>query len=253
MGIFDRFRTVVSSNINDMISKAENPEKMLNQLLIDMNEQMIESKKAVAMAIADEKKLEREAAENARQAEDWEKKAMLAVRSNRDDLAKEALLRKQEYEGYATQLHAQWVAQKDSVEKLKVSLRELQNKIDEASRKKNILIARAKRAEAQDKINRTMSSLSGNKSAFDTFDRMSKKVDEMEARADATKELEDATSGATLERQFAQLESTGAGADAMLEDLKRKMLTNDAGQGAVSPAGETPSGGTPATGQGTTP
>ena len=93
MGIFDRFKTVVSSNINDMISKAENPEKMLNQLVLDMNELMIESKKAVAMAIADEKKLEREASENKRQAEDWEKKAMLAVRSNRDDLAKEALLR----------------------------------------------------------------------------------------------------------------------------------------------------------------
>jgi phage shock protein A len=229
MGIFDRFKTVMSSNINDLISKAENPEKMLNQLLIDMNEQMIESKKAVAMAIADEKKLEREALENKRQAEDWEKKAMLAVRASRDDLAKEALLRKQEYEGYAVQLKTQWEAQKASVDKLKVSLRELQNKIDEASRKKNILIARAKRAEAQDKINKTMTSLSGNKSAFDTFERMSKKVDEIEARAEATKELEDATSGATLEKQFAQLESSGVGADAMLEDLKRKMLTQDAG------------------------
>ncbi len=231
MGIFDRFKTVVSSNINDLISKAENPEKMLNQLLIDMNEQMIESKKAVAMAIADEKKLEREAGENKRQAEDWEKKAMLAVRANRDDLAKEALVRKQEYEGYAAQLTTQWQAQKESVEKLKVSLRELQNKIDEASRKKNILIARAKRAEAQEKINKTMSSISGNKSAFDTFERMSKKVDEIEARAEAHKELEDATSGASLEKQFAQLESSGAGADSMLEDLKRKMLTQDAGQG----------------------
>jgi len=229
MGIFDRFKTVVSSNINDMISKAENPEKMLNQLIIDMNEQMIESKKAVAMAIADEKKLERDALENKRQAEDWEKKAMLAVRANRDDLAKEALVRKQEYEGYATQLHAQWTAQKESVEKLKESLRQLQGKIDEASRKKNILIARAKRAEAQDKINKTMSSISGNKSAFDTFERMSKKVDELEARTEAHKELEDATSGASLERQFAQLESSGAGADAMLEDLKKKMLTQDAG------------------------
>jgi phage shock protein A len=229
MGIFNRFKTVVSSNINDLISKAENPEKMLNQLLIDMNEQMIESKKAVAMAIADEKKLERETLENRRQAAEWEKKAMLAVRANRDDLAKEALLRKQEYEGYATQLQTQWEAQKASVEKLKVSLRELQNKIDEASRKKNILIARAKRAEAQDKINKTMSSIAGNKSSFDTFERMSKKVDELEARAEATKELEDATSGATLEKQFAQLESSGAGADALLEDLKRKMLTQDAG------------------------
>jgi phage shock protein A len=209
-----------------MISKAENPEKMLNQLLIDMNEQMIESKKAVAMAIADEKKLEREAAENKRQAEDWEKKAMIAVRAGRDDLAKEALLRKQEFEGYATQLYQQWQAQKESVEKLKDSLRQLQNKIDEATRKKNILIARAKRAEAQEKINKTMSSISGNKSAFDTFDRMAKKVDEIEARADATKELEDATSGASLEKQFAELESSGAGADAMLEDLKRKMLSD---------------------------
>jgi phage shock protein A len=242
MGIFDRFRTVVSSNINDLINKAENPEKMLNQLLLDMNEQMIESKKAVAMAIADEKKLERDAAENKRQAEDWEKKAMLAVRANRDDLAKEALVRKQEYEGYATQLFTQWQAQKDSVEKLKVSLRELQNKIDEASRKKNILIARAKRAEAQDKINKTMSSISGNKSAFDTFERMSKKVDELEARTEAAKELEDVTSGATLEKQFAQLESSGVGADGMLEDLKRKMLTQDAGSpGSLGPGtGQTP-------------
>jgi phage shock protein A len=238
MGIFDRFKTVVSSNINDMISKAENPEKMLNQLIIDMNEQMIESKKAVAMAIADEKKLEREALENKRQSEDWEKKAMLAVRSNRDDLAKEALLRKQEYEGYASQLHTQWTAQKESVEKLKDSLRQLQGKIDEASRKKNILIARAKRAEAQDKINKTMSSISGNKSAFDTFERMAKKVDELEARTEATKELEDATSGATLEKQFAQLESSGAGADAMLEDLKKKMLTQDAGTQGGSQASQ---------------
>ena len=233
MGIFDRFKTVVSSNINDLISKAENPEKMLNQLLLDMNEQMIESKKSVAMAIADEKKLERDTAENKRQSEDWEKKAMLAVRSNRDDLAKEALLRKQEYEGYYTQLLTQWQAQKDSVDKLKVSLRELQNKIDEAARKKNILIARAKRAEAQDQINKTMSSISGNKSAFDTFDRMSKKVDELEARTEATKELDDATSGATLEKQFAQLESSGAGTDSMLEELKRKMLTQDSGGGGA--------------------
>ena len=99
MGIFSRFKTVVSSNINDMIAKAENPEKMLNQLLLDMNQQMVESKKSVAMAIADEKKIERELAEQKRQADEWEKKAMLAVRAGRDDLAKEALVRKQEYEG----------------------------------------------------------------------------------------------------------------------------------------------------------
>ena len=106
----------------------------------------------------------------------------------------------------------------------------LADKIDEAGRKKNILIARAKRAEAQDRINQTMSTLSGNKSAFDTFERMAKKVDEIEAKAEAHKELEDLSTSASLEKQFAMLESSGgAGADAMLEDLKRKMLTQDAG------------------------
>ena len=232
MGIFDRIKTVISSNINDLETKAENPEKMLNQMIIDMNEQLIESKKAVAMAIADEKRLEREVVENKAKADEWEKKAVLAVRANRDDLAKEALLRKQEHESYVGQLATQLQAQKESVEKLKDSLRQLQTKIEEASRKKNILIARAKRAEAQEKINKTMSSLSGNKSAFDTFERMAKKIDEIEARTEAQKELEDTTSGASLEKQFAALESSPTAADAMLEDLKRKLLTEDAGGSA---------------------
>ncbi|MFZ5859471.1 MAG: PspA/IM30 family protein [Spirochaetota bacterium] len=235
MGMFERLKTVISSNINSLISKAENPEKMLNQMIIDMNEQLIESKKAVAMAIADEKKLERDLMENRTKADEWEKKAMLAVRAGRDDLAKEALLRKQEFEGYANQLAQQWEAQKQSVEKLKEALRQLQSKIEEANRKKNILIARAKRAEAQQRINQTMSSLSGNKSAFDTFERMERKVDEIEASAEAMKELDEASSGASLEKQFAQLESSPQAADAMLEELKKKMLTEDAGRTSSQP------------------
>jgi phage shock protein A len=235
MGMFERLKTVISSNINSLISKAENPEKMLNQMIIDMNEQLIESKKAVAMAIADEKKLERDLMENRAKADEWEKKAMLAVRAGRDDLAKEALLRKQEFEGYANQLAQQWEAQKQSVEKLKEALRQLQSKIEEANRKKNILIARAKRAEAQQRINQTMSSLSGNKSAFDTFERMERKVDEIEASAEAMKELDEASSGASLEKQFAQLESSPQAADAMLEELKKKMLTEDAGRTSSQP------------------
>jgi phage shock protein A len=225
MGIFDRFKTVLSSNINDMISKAENPEKMLNQLLIDMNQQMVESKKSVAMAIADEKKIERELIEQKRQVEEWERKAVIAVKAGRDDLAKEALLRKQEAENYYLQLKPQWESQKAAVEKLKETLRMLQNKIDEAARKKNILIARAKRAEAQQKIQKTLTSMSGNTSAFDTFDRMAKKVDELEARAEASAELADLSQSSSLEKEFAKLESSGAGADLLLEELKQKMLT----------------------------
>jgi phage shock protein A len=206
-----------------MINKAENPEKMLNQLIIDMNEQLIESKKAVAMAIADEKKLERETLNQQAQAQEWERKAMLAVRAGQDDLAKEALLRKQEYENNYVEYKKQWEAQKASVEKLKESLKELQNKIEEAQRKKNLLIARAKRAEAQQKIQKTISSVAGNKSAFEAFDRMAQKVDQLEAEADAAKELEDFSKDTNLEKRFAALEKSDASADLLLMELKEKM------------------------------
>ncbi|HCC36752.1 MAG TPA: hypothetical protein DEQ14_03565 [Treponema sp.] len=223
MGIFSRLKTVVSSNINDLIGKAEKPEKMLNQLIIEMNEQLIESKKAVAMAIADEKKLERERDNQLSLTQEWERKAMLAVNAGKDDLAKEALLRKAEYDKAAAEYQKQWESQKASVDKLKESLRELQTKIEEAQRKKNLLIARAKRAEAQQKIQNTISSVSGNRSAFDAFDRMAAKVDQMEAQADAAKELEDLSNDTNLEKRFAELEKSDSSADMMLLELKQKM------------------------------
>ena len=113
MGIFSRLKTLISANINSMIGKAEKPEKMLNQLIIEMNEQLIESKKAVAMAIADEKKLEREKDNQFAQSKEWERKAMLAVTNGKDDLAREALLRKQEYDNASVEYQNQWEAQKN--------------------------------------------------------------------------------------------------------------------------------------------
>jgi phage shock protein A len=223
MGIFSRLKTLLSSNINDAISKAEKPEKMLNQLLIDMNEQLLESKKAVALALADEKKLERETQNQLDQAKEWERKAMIAVQAGDDELAKEALVRKQEYDARYFEYKKQWDAQKASVGSLKEALRDLQNKIEEAQRKKNLLIARAKRAEAQQKIQSTMSGLAGNKTAFEAFDRMAAKVDQMEAQAEAAKELEDFSSNSSLEKRFAELEKSDASADKLLADLKEKM------------------------------
>ena len=222
MGILDRIRTVLKSNINALISKAEDPEKMLNQLIMDMNEQLMEAKKQVAMSIADEKKLERQALENKSQGEDWEKKAMLAVKAGKDDLAKEALLRKQEYDGYAASFQKEFESQHASVEQLKDALRQLQAKIEEAGRKKNLLVARAKRAEAQKQIQQTMGSLSAN-SSFDTFDRMAQKVDQVEAEAEAMKELGEVTADQKLEDKFKELESSDASSDKLLEDLKSKM------------------------------
>jgi phage shock protein A len=222
VGLFSRFKRTVKSNLNDLISKAENPEKMLDQLLLEMNEQLIDSKKTVAASIADEKRLERVIAQNRGEAADWERKAVLAVKSGNDALAKEALLRKQEYDNAALQYQTQWEAQHSTVEGLKGSLRQLQQKIEEAARKRNLLVARVKRAEAQKRIQQTMSGLSDN-SAFEVFDRMAEKVDRIEAEAEALKEIESTTGADSLERQFRELEASDASGDKLLEDLKARL------------------------------
>jgi phage shock protein A len=223
MGFFSRLKSLFFSNVNHAIDKSEDPEKMLNQLIIEMNQQLIESKKSVALAIADEKKLERETQNQLVQAQEWEKKAIMAVEANKDDLAKEALLRKQEYENHYHEYHKQWQAQKESVDRLKEALRDLQNKIEESQRKKNLLVARAKRAEAQQKIQSTITSMSGNRTAFEAFDRMADKVDQMEAHNEAVSELDSISDNGNLEKRFAELEQSDSNADKMLLELKAKM------------------------------
>jgi phage shock protein A len=223
MGIFSRLGTLIKSNINDLITKAEDPEKMLNQVLLEMQQQLVDAKKAVAVAIADEKKLQKQYTAEIDKGKEWERKAMVAVRAGDDSLARQALVRKQEHENIAAQFQSQWIAQKQAVEKLKDALRLLNNKIEEAKRKKNILIARKKRAEAQQQIANTMQGL-GDTSAFDTFDRMAERIALMEAEAEAGAELAGELSGDTLESKFLQLEQGGGAAeDDALHELKAKM------------------------------
>jgi phage shock protein A len=234
MGIFSRLGTLIKSNINDLITKAEDPEKMLNQVLLEMQQQLADAKKAVAVAIADEKKLQKQATAEGEKAKEWERKAMVAVRAGDDNLARQALARKQEHDNITEQYTQQWMAQKQAVEKLKDALRLLNNKIEEAKRKKNILIARKKRAEAQQQIASTMQGL-GDTSAFDTFDRMSERIALMEAEAEAGAELAGELSGDTLESKFMALEAGGGGDDDALAELKAKMgLSLPSGSGKAS-------------------
>jgi phage shock protein A len=221
MGVFSRLGTLIKSNINDLISKAEDPEKMLSQVLVDMKNQLVEAKKQVAVAIGDEKRLKKQWDDQVVGAKEWERKAMMAVHAGDDNLAKEALVRQKEHDDLAAQFEQQWHLQKDAVEKLKDQLRNLNNKIEEAKRKKNILVARAKRAEAQKTIQSTMAGLTDT-SAFDTFDRMAEKVEQIEAEAEAGVELAGEMTGDTLASRFKALESTG-GADMALSELKAKM------------------------------
>jgi phage shock protein A len=241
MGLFDRLRRVLKSNLNELISKAENPEKMLNQLITDMNQQLIDSKKSVAAAIADEKKLERHYKEQAKEAEEWERRAILALKSGKEDLAREALSRKQKAEEYANQYREQWEQQQESVEKLKEALRSLQQKIEEAQRKKNLLIARAKRAEAQKKIQETISGVNDT-SAFETFEQMSRRMDEIEAQNAAMEEIEASSAGGgedPLEKEFAKLESPDSDTDKQLEELRKKIALEDKSGESGSEAGPT--------------
>src|SRR5260221_5677566 len=111
MGLFSRLGTLIKSNINDLISKAEDPEKMLNQVLVDMKTQLVEAKKQVAVAIGDEKRLKKQWDEQISQGKEWERKAMLAVHASDDELAKEALVRQKEHDDLAAQFEGQWVSQ----------------------------------------------------------------------------------------------------------------------------------------------
>lgn len=224
MGIFSKLSTLIKSNINDLINRAENPEKMLNQIILDMRDQLAKAKREVAAAIADERKLRSQLDDEIKQAKDWEQRAMLAVKEGRDDLAKQALVRHAEHKERAVALEQTWRAQAQETEKLKASLRQLNEKIDEAKRKRNLLIAKQKRAQAQKRIHETMSGLSDT-SAFEAFNRMADKIEESERKSLAAAEVDEALTGDTLETEFLKLEAGGgdAGVDERLLALKQQM------------------------------
>ena len=235
MGIFQKFSTLLKSNINDLIARAENPEKMLNQIILDMRDQLAKAKREVAAAIADERKLRAQLDDEIKQTRDWEHRAMLAVKEGRDDLAKQALIRQQEHAQRAATLEQTWAAQAQETEKLKGSLRQLNDKIEEAKRKRNLLIAKQKRAQAQRRIHETMSGLSDT-SAFEAFNRMAEKIEESERRSLAQAEVAEALSGDSLEHEFLQLEAGGGDAD-----VDDRLLALKAEMGLIAaPAAEEP-------------
>ena len=224
MSIFTKLSTVIKSNINDLISRSENPEKMLNQIILDMRDQLAKAKREVAAAIADERKLRASLDAEVKEVRQWEHRAVLAVKEGRDDLAKQALVRQQEHKERASTFDETWRAQAAETEKLKGSLRQLNDKIEEAKRKRNLLVAKQRRAQAQRRIHETMSGLS-NTSAFDAFERMADKIDEQERESLAHQEVNEALGPGTLEDDFKALESGGDGGDVedRLLSLKQEM------------------------------
>ncbi len=223
MGIFSRISTIFRSEANAALDKMEDPEKILNQSILDMQTSLNEAKKQVAVAIADEKRLEKQYQDELAKAQEWERKAMQAVNAGRDDLATQALARQEEYNNNAVEFQKQWQLQKAGTDKIRAKLKEMNNKIEEMKRQKNLLIAKNRRAQATKTISNTLAGIDDN-GAANAFERMKERVEKNEAEAAASEELAmDYTGGDDLEKEFKNLGSAPAAQSDALAALKAKM------------------------------
>ena len=226
MGVFDRLRRLFRSNVNELISRAEDPEKVLNQIVSDMSTQLVDAKRGVATAIAEEKRLERQVKAQNDAAAEWDRRAVVALGAGKEDLARAALLRKQREQNHADALRKQFEQQRQSVQSIKETLRTLQDRIEEAQRKKSLLVARAKRAEAQKRIQEVLGGLSDT-SALDAFDEMATRVERLEVQTEALGELQNDSTDKTLADQIAALEQPDG--DTLLHDLRERLSIEASG------------------------
>ena len=215
MGLFDRVKRVVSSNLNDLVSKAEDPEKILEQSILEMQEDMVQLRQGVAQAIAAQKRTEKQYNDAANEVNKWQRNAQLALQKGDENLARQALERKKTFGETSTTLKATLEQQNAQVEGLKRNLIQLESKISEAKTKKEMLKARITAAKAQEQLGSMVKGM--NTSAMAAFERMEEKVMMQEARAQSVTEL----AGSALESQFAQLESSDV--DDELAALKSQM------------------------------
>lgn len=218
MGIFQRISDVFKANVNDALDKAEDPEKMLKQMVIEMEESINKTTLSVSSAIANEKSLERKLEKARKEKDDWEQKAIQALNAGREDLAKSALEKKGICErniNDLTPIHAQ---AKATAQKLREQLNKLRAKLDEARSRQSTLIARSQAAKAQRQIAQSIGGVGSD--AFSKFEKYETKVEKLEAEAEAFSEL--AGDNTALEDEFKQLSSNSQADDELLK-LKAKM------------------------------
>lgn len=228
MGIFSRIADIFKANVNDVLDQSENPEKMIKQMVVEMEESINKTTMAVAQAIANEKGLEKKIKKAVKDAENWEQKAMQALQANREDLATQALEKKSLAVRTATDLQNSYTQATATATKLRGQLDMLKGKLDEARARESTLIARSQAAKAQKQIAKSISGVGGG--AFGSFDKYESKIEKLEAEAEAYEQLGDGS--VALEDEFKQLESN-ANAENDLLALKQKMgLLNENNQGA---------------------
>ena len=231
MGLFDRISRVIRANVNDLVSKAEDPEKILDQALMDMQQDLVKLRQAVASAIATQKRTEQQYNVNQSEASKWQQRAQLALSKGDENLAREALVRKKSYQDTATTLRQQLDNQLTQVESLKKNLIALESKISQAKTKKDMLKAQLQAAKANEQLQKTIGNMSTN-SSMAAFERMEDKVLQAEARSQAAQEL----GGYGLDQQFAALESSSVDDD--LAALKLEMEGSKPNQASLPSSAE---------------
>jgi len=214
MGLLERVSTLIRANLNDMIDRAEDPDKMIKQVILDMDNQYLQVKTQVAVSIADQHMLEKKLKENEDIGSDWMRKAELAVDKGADDLARAALDRYQTSLRLAQSYREQVADQKAQVDTLKSALQKLEQKLDEAKSKRDLLLARHRRSIALGKAARAQSAI-GDNSKGASFDRLKDRVHHTEAVATAEVELVSDDTGERLLRLDRDIEI-----DRLLADLK---------------------------------
>lgn len=219
MGIFKRLRDLTMASINDLLDKAEDPVKMLNQFLRDMEEDIREAEIAVAKQIAIEKKFKQQYEETLEMVQKREEQALKALEAGNEDLARRALQDKKEHQQRHDEMKGQFETAKANADRLRSQLAEMKDEFGKMKNKKDILVARAEAAKAQKQINQAMSGF-GSDNASKGFDRMSEKVLQLEAEAEASGELN--SKGKSLDDEFAALGKSD-GVDDELAALKAKL------------------------------
>jgi phage shock protein A len=219
MALLERVSTLVRANLNDLIDKAEDPEKMIKQVILDMQNQLLQVKTQVAIAIADQHLLEKKQKENEEKVAEWMRKAELSVDKKQDDLARAALQRVESYRELSENFQQQVIDQKAQVENLKSALRSLDQKLTEAEAKADLLVAQQRRARAVSKASDAKLAINDDSKAT-TFDRMKRKVAHSEAMSQAKSEI----ASDNVDDRFAALEK-----EDRIEQLLTELKTRRAG------------------------
>jgi phage shock protein A len=233
MGIFDRIGRVIRANVNDLIDKAEDPEKVLEQTIQDMQDDLVKMRQAVAQGIATQKRTEQQYQKNMNEANRWQQRAQLALEKGEEGLAREALVRKKTFADTAVTLQTQLGQQSSQVEILRRNLVTLEGKLTEAKTKKNMLKARLSAAKAHEQLQNTIANLNTN-SSMAAFERMEEKVLQAEAISQTAGEL----GGTGIEEEFLKLEST-EDVDDELAMMKAKLSGNSSTPEALPPTSGT--------------